>query len=404
MMTREEIDKAVSELEDAFDEIQQPRTPFVLQHFVVGEHDATPQQYAQCVLEMQIAYDNIRLADINAQKIELEIAQFEVQDTPLCRLEVQEKRIHLEQQDRARLGALREFTALFAIWKSFGRTYTRDELDEGQAAYWIKRLTRQALQGLNATGRISVGDQDALRMIGRPVFPALSEADLVQGRYLQDANPLLTRQTGVEASLSDDDVQGVVGRYLAEGNQKLFIVVPTEKKAIDGISCIEKVTVPGEMQVKYFNAWGKPIADNYNDAALQAISDDAVWMFCVEDDTFPPPDALIRLLSSGMDIIGAWYPKKIKPRTGASIELFEGVRRAMVQDGTIREAYTLSQGCTLIKVDVFRHMPYPWFVTTQHLTQDSFFSQRARDAGYKLWCDTAIVCRHIDRDTGEEFS
>ncbi len=404
MMTREEIEQAVVEMEDAFDEIQQPRTPFVLQHFVVGEHDATPQQYAQCVLEMQIAYDNIRLADINAQKIGLEIAQFEVQDTPLCKLEIQEKRIHLEQQDRARLGALREFSALYVIWKSFGRTYTRGELDAGQEEYWVKRLTRQAMQGLNATGRISVGDQDALRMIGRTVLPALSESDQVQGRYLQDTNPLLPRQSSAEASLSNEDISGVQQRYLAEGDIKIIIAVPTKEKATEGLQCIKGLETPGHTQIKIFNAWGKSVADNYNEAAMLAVSDGATYMLCVEDDTFPPTDALLKLLDSGMDIIGAWYPKKTDVREGAPIELVDGVRRPMVQDGTIREAYTLTQGCTLIKVDVFKHMPYPWFVTTKHLTQDSFFSQRARDAGYKLWCDTAIICRHIDRETGREHS
>jgi len=46
---------------------------------------------------------------------------------------------------------------------------------------------------------------------------------------------------------------------------------------------------------------------------------------------------------------------------------------------------------------------YPWFVTTTHLSQDSFFSQKAREAGWKLLCDTGIRCRHVDRDTGRSY-
>src|SRR5205085_10998931 len=37
------------------------------------------------------------------------------------------------------------------------------------------------------------------------------------------------------------------------------------------------------------------------------------------------------------------------------------------------------------------------------LTQDSFFSQKARDAGYRLLCDTSVRSKHIDRNTGEVF-
>lgn len=57
--------KSIQELEGAFLEIQQPRTGYVLNKFVVGQHDTDEQRYAQCVLEMQIKYDNIRRAKLN---------------------------------------------------------------------------------------------------------------------------------------------------------------------------------------------------------------------------------------------------------------------------------------------------------------------------------------------------
>ena len=53
----ERVDKAidlVKEMEDAFLEIQQPRTAYVLEKFVVGQHDHVTQSYAQCVLELQV--------------------------------------------------------------------------------------------------------------------------------------------------------------------------------------------------------------------------------------------------------------------------------------------------------------------------------------------------------------
>jgi hypothetical protein len=244
------------------------------------------------------------------------------------------------------------------------------------------------MQGLNATGRIGVGDQDALRMIGRPVLPIDSDKG-IQSRFLQEP--------------SAEDIAGVEQRYLARGDTKVFIVVPTKDKAVDGLPCLEGLELPGEYQFKVFNAWGKTIAENYNLAATLALKEGCDYLFCLEDDTFPPADALTRLLATGLDIVGAWYPKRLDKRTGASIELVEGRRVPMVPDGTIKEAYALSQGCTLISTKVFSAVLYPWFVTTDHLTQDSFFSQRARDAGYKLWCDTSILCLHIDRETGREY-
>ena len=43
----------IKEMESAFLEIQQPRSAFVLEKFVVGQHDTLQTQYSQCVLELQ---------------------------------------------------------------------------------------------------------------------------------------------------------------------------------------------------------------------------------------------------------------------------------------------------------------------------------------------------------------
>lgn len=72
-------------------------------------------------------------------------------------------------------------------------------------------------------------------------------------------------------------------------------------------------------------------------------------------------------------------------------------------DGSTVEVYTLPQGFTLIRTEVFRKLIHPWFVTTDQLSQDSYFSQLCREAGIKLWCDTSVKCDHVDRITGEIF-
>ena len=65
--------KLVKEMESAFLEIQMPRTEFVLNKFVVGQHDHDTLAYSQCVLEMQIKYDNLRRAKLGRRIIEIQI-------------------------------------------------------------------------------------------------------------------------------------------------------------------------------------------------------------------------------------------------------------------------------------------------------------------------------------------
>lgn len=376
-MDIKKIESMVQEMSEAFNAVQMPRTPFVLQHFVVGQHDTKSQQYAQCVLELQIKYDNIRRALLHRQKMELEIAQLESEEDPIAAIDAALKRLDYEAQERAMLGAMREFETLYQIWQAFPHQYTRAELDGAQEEYWIKRLTRQAEQGMLATGRVGAGDQGALRLIGRAALPQL------------------------------DHVREIEQQYLETGNVKVLIAVPTEKKAENGLPCLENLVIPSGVQAKYYNIYGRSTAEAYNDAAMTLLKDKADFMLTVEDDTFPPPDALVRLLAqlegTKKTVIGAWYPKRSEVREGAPIVLKDGKRQALEADGKIHEVYTIPMGCTLFPAQVFLETTFPWFVSTDCLTQDSFFSQKAREAGWALICDTSIRCQHIDRGTKEVY-
>jgi len=142
---------------------------------------------------------------------------------------------------------------------------------------------------------------------------------------------------------------------------------------------------------------------------LTALKDQAEFMLTVEDDTFPPPDAFVKLINMYRNmgnpklIVGGWYPKKTMSREGTPIILVGGKRQALAADGEVHEVYTIPMGCTLFPTSVFLETEFPYFATTEHLTQDSFFSQKAREKGYKLLCDTSIRCKHVDVNTGEVY-
>jgi len=149
----------LEEMEQAFDEIQQPRTPYVLRDLVVNTKHTDQQAYAQCVLEMNIARDNLLLAEISVkdkliemQQIENEIKQ-EKDKLKKKRLEldIQKKEVELSQTRRAQLGASREFTYLFNMWRKRGKRYTREDLNLAQPEEYHKRLTIQAQHDIIAT-------------------------------------------------------------------------------------------------------------------------------------------------------------------------------------------------------------------------------------------------------------
>lgn len=377
-MEHETVKRDLTELEKAFDEIQMPRPPFVLERMVVGSKMTNEQQYAQCVLELQVAYDNLRLAELKLQEKDLEIAELSPTDS---KSEIQKKIkcIEQEQLKRAMLGAVREFEFLYSLWEKFPKKYNRAELNAAQEEEYTLRLKLQASQDLNAHGRVSVGNQEGLRQIGMAPYPTLDAAREVEKRFLES------------------------------GKCRILFAVATQEKAVKGLPCANGVIYPNGAEVKLFNSWGRKIDDSYNHIVETALADKADYIFTLEDDTFPDKkDILVQLLDLARKnpkcAVGAWYPKREEGMQGVHIVLEDGERQQLKADGKIHEVYTLAMGCSLYPVEMFMQIPFPWFKTTANLSQDSFFSQLAREAGWKLLVDTSLTCKHIDRETGKVFS
>jgi hypothetical protein len=148
-MGKELNKKILNEMLQAFDEIQMPRSPFVLEQLIVKTKFTDEQKYAQCVLEMSIAYDNLRLAQIDMSLKQLEIDELD-DKVEKQRLEKLKKQIELEQTQRAVLGAEREFAYLFNLRRKFEKHYTREELNNAQPLEYKMRLEAQAIQDMQS--------------------------------------------------------------------------------------------------------------------------------------------------------------------------------------------------------------------------------------------------------------
>lgn len=153
-----DINEKHNELHEAFLQIFQGRSNFQLDNFVVGMHTTPERQYAQCVLELQHKYYNIRRADIARRKL---IKQIE---DSTDEFEKEEKLIDLEEIEISIIGAIREFDHLYAIFQAMPK-FNIEELEEGESKYWLERLSIQSQIDIESTGRISIGNYEALRQI-----------------------------------------------------------------------------------------------------------------------------------------------------------------------------------------------------------------------------------------------
>src|ERR1019366_66210 len=127
------ISKVGNDLAKAIRTIQQSRSNFQIEHFVVGQHDTEPRRWWQCVLELQIKLQNLRRAVIQRRQTERKLLSLDNAGTDESRDEAALLRLDREDHELAVLGAVRETECLYAIFKSFDRIFTREELDAAEA-------------------------------------------------------------------------------------------------------------------------------------------------------------------------------------------------------------------------------------------------------------------------------
>jgi hypothetical protein len=160
-----------------FAEINQPRSAYQIEKFVLGQHDTDEMRYYQCVLELQQLYYTIKRASLDIKKTEIEIERLRKTGDEIDEIDAQVKELGLEQTRAVSVGAFREFDTLLKLLETFPK-YTRQQIDEAQPEYWRLRLTRQyELAGSTNTAN-QAAHLDSLLQIGavvREVTPLTNE-------------------------------------------------------------------------------------------------------------------------------------------------------------------------------------------------------------------------------------
>ena len=145
------------------------------------------------------------------------------------------------------------------------------------------------------------------------------------------------------------------------------------------------------------------------------------WLWFVDSDLIVPKGALARLLEHDADIVGGIYCTRFPPffataghvlQQGTGVDPLrpsetKGFRiRALslnALDGRVTEVDLLATGCMLIHRHVLEALEPPWFVsnvgtykmTTMGQNEDWNFCLRARDHGFRIFCDTGVQCNHV---------
>lgn len=138
-------------------------------------------------------------------------------------------------------------------------------------------------------------------------------------------------------------------------------------------------------------------SENRNWITTHAVNSGCDYLFFVDDDMILPPDTLDRLLEHNKDIVGGVYMTKYEEQRPV-VEFFNEKPTEMPF-----KVKAIGTGCLLIKTDVFKKLPQPWFKYEWNdngsikRSHDWIFCEDARKAGYDVWADDTLDIKHIGK-------
>jgi hypothetical protein len=155
-----------NQIEKELSSVQQSRSRFQLDKFVLGQHPTPEMQYYQILLELQNTIFNYRLAKIQIEKSKLKAKKLESSNKEMDKLKLEEHRISLRQSEIGMASTERELTHLLEIWNSFEHKYTREEIEAAQPDYWRARLTNNAKAMLMSGAGVNYAHIESMEQAG----------------------------------------------------------------------------------------------------------------------------------------------------------------------------------------------------------------------------------------------
>jgi hypothetical protein len=156
--------------------------------------------------------------------------------------------------------------------------------------------------------------------------------------------------------------------------------------------CMESAGLP----LRLITAKSSIVAQARNTGVDRAREFDADFLLFLDSDMVFPPTTLLRLLLRKKDIVGATYTKRVAPFEILGTKLPD---QPTLLTGDLLEMQRMPTGCLLINMRVFDKLAKPYFrfdtdAQGQIVGEDYVFCDRAREAGFQIWCD-AVLSREL---------
>lgn len=208
------------------------------------------------------------------------------------------------------------------------------------------------------------------------------------------------------------------------------IIVPTRGMVnYRVVQSWQNMLAPMNQKRAFIYCEGDEVGHAYNRMIKNILNDPNLskwkYILTLEDDNIQPSDAHIRLLETieehKFDAVSGIYFTKGEynmPMAYGDPEQYKATGNVDFSPRNITEALHkghvmpvngIAMGCALWRMDLFREIEGPWFVTVSDMipdkgpmafTQDLWFCKRAVQAGRRFAVDMRVRVGHLDINTG----
>lgn len=155
---------------------------------------------------------------------------------------------------------------------------------------------------------------------------------------------------------------------------------------------------------------GSLIYTSRNSLATIAIQSEADYVFWLDSDMVFKPDTLVRMMDTlkekDLDILTGLYFRRVPPYSPVLFEKLEIKCETETADyseyqtipDSLFEVAACGFGCVLMKTEVFFDVQSKFgnmFAPIGNNGEDVAFCWRARECGYKIYCDPSVICGHV---------
>jgi hypothetical protein len=133
--------KGTMNIQDAIKDIQQSRSRYQLEKFVVGQHDSPEMQYYQLVIEANGTINSIKETELRIEKIKAEAEELRETGKKSDTIEAEIKELSIPELETQLIGQKRELAFMQELFLQY-QNYTREDIELAQPEYWRNRLMR----------------------------------------------------------------------------------------------------------------------------------------------------------------------------------------------------------------------------------------------------------------------